>query len=83
MSVRPALHLLAFVLAGVSLVIVAVFGAIVVLAYRAYPSEPIERPHPLSRGIPGSSTGVRFASIKEARTPWLTYTMPQMYSVAQ
>ena len=34
MSVRSALHLLAFVLAGVSLVIVAVFGAIVVLAYR-------------------------------------------------
>ena len=33
MSVR-ALHLLALVLAGVTLVIVAVFGAIVVLAYR-------------------------------------------------
>jgi hypothetical protein len=34
MSVRSALHVLAYVLAGVSLVIVAVFGAIVVLAYR-------------------------------------------------
>jgi hypothetical protein len=34
MSVRSAFHVLAFVLAGVSLVIVAVFGAIVVLAYR-------------------------------------------------
>jgi hypothetical protein len=33
MSVR-ALHLLALVLGGVTLVIVAVFGAIVVLAYR-------------------------------------------------
>ena len=34
MSVRSAFHVLAFVLAGVSLVIVAVFSGIVVLAYR-------------------------------------------------